>query len=437
MAETIRTLAPNDIVITGYARNNSLGGTKEAWRRQLAGETEITLVTGEDLGLQNKAFRDIAAPVGFRPSEYPVLSEQSVVKEHLSEYGQMVMAISDEAARMAGILDDNGRLISGINPRKAGMAVGYGAGSSIYMSRAHNQAVERAGKDRPFKPSAVKSQFLEQAAARVEERMGLQGYALEAAEACATGVSITSDAYYSLKDGRNEIVLVGAYEYLAEDPELAFADFHSFNALSKRRDDPSHASRPFDKDRDGFVLSLAEAGSLVMETYEHAQRRGAKVLAVLNSANKGSDGFDATTMDKDRASDLISETAGDLRPFVIFEHATSTPLGDVAETDATLRSSLGINRRKLRIYGGKGMRGHSLGATGMQTILDGIESLRTGWVPPTINLETLDPKIEELGLTMDNFVRTATKLDPQTIFVGAFGFGGKNAVAFLSKPPNF
>lgn len=435
MAETVRALAPNDIVITGYARTSSLGNTKETWARELAGETEITLVTGEDLGLQNKSFKDIAAPVGFRPLDYPILSDREVIKEHLSELAQMVMGISYEAAIQAGMIDDNGRLISGINPRKAALATGYGAGSTIYMSRAHNEALEKAGKDRPFKPSQVKAQFLEQAGARVEEKIGLQGWSLLAAEACATGISIAADAYYSLKDGRNEIVLVGAYEYLAEDPELAFADFHSMNALSKRVDDPTHASRPFDRERDGFVLSLAEGGSMVMETYAHAQRRDAKVLAVLDRAGKGSDAHDATKMDTERVADLISETTGSIGPKVIFDHATSTPRGDPPEIRAILNSSLGRNKQDLVFMSRKGMSGHSLGAAGMQTLIAAIESVRSGWIPPNINLMNLDPEILELGLTMDNFPTRALRLDHNEAFAGAFGFGGKNAVAVVSKPP--
>lgn len=429
MAETLRALRPNDIVITGYARTSSLGNTKETWARELAGESEITIVTGDDLGLEDKSFRDIAAPVGFRASEYPVLSEQEIVREHLTEYGQMVMAISHEAARMAGILDDNGRLIKEISPTKAAIATGYGAGSSIYMRAAHAD-VKRKGS---LKPSEVKGQFLEQAASNVEKRMGLQGYSMSAAEACATGISIASDAYYSLRDGRNELVIVGAYEYLAEDPELAFGDFNSLGVLSKRFDDPKGASRPFDESRKGFVLSLAEAGSIVMETYAHAQRRGAEALAIVDSINKGSDAHHATAMNTDRVAKLITETIESRRPTVIFAHATSTQAGDPAELTALLKSPLGEKREQLRITAGKSIRGHSLGAAGMQTLISALESLRTGIVPPTINLDTLDRKIVEMGLTRDNFVTEAAKLDHGDVFIGGFGFGGKNAVGILRK----
>jgi 3-oxoacyl-[acyl-carrier-protein] synthase II len=425
-----RTLGPKDIVITGLARSTSLGNTNETWSRELAGQTEITIVTGSDLGLQNRNFRDIAAPVGFKPAEYSVLSERSVFREHLNEFGQMVMALSDEAARNARLIDDDGRLVREVNPRKAALAVGFGAGSSMYMRGAHGELMRRGR----LKPSEVKGQFLEQAGSRVEERMGLQGYSLSTAEACATGVSITADAYYSLLDGRNEVVIAGAYEYLAEDPELAFGDFHSMRALSGNTEEPEHASRPFDKNRDGFILSLAEGGSIVLETYEHAMRRGAEPIAVLSSARKGSDAGESTTMDTERVADLISETAGNKEPTVIFAHATSTPAGDVAELSAVLKSRLGKNRENLRITAGKSMRGHSLGAAGMQTLISSIEAIRTGVVPPTINLETLDPAIEDMGLTKDNFVTEAARLNPQDVFVGAFGFGGKNAVAVVSRP---
>lgn len=432
---------PRTAVITGYARSGSSGATVAFDRDELEGRSQIGLYT--DAGRSGRT--EIAAPVGFNPEDYPILSDGRVVKMQLNPYTQMTLGVAYEAAHYAGLLNEDGKIHHDLDSETIGVALGTGAGAGIYLPEARKGILEsRKGL---ITPSQAMGTHMDFASSRIEKITGAQGETIFASEACATGISVINDAVHSIWDGRNDAVIAVASEYLDQDWDLAFGEFKSVRALSSNMSDPEHASRPFDKDRGGFVLALQEAGAVVIETLEHAKKRGANILAVIPGVGKGSDANpdSNTEMDTERVSRLINNTMkrvdakepakdGD-GEIVIFAHATSTKAGDVAEAKAHMNSVLGrgILEGKTYLTAGKGRRGHSLGSAGMITFISALQAIRTGWVPPTLNLENLDPEIENLGYKMENFIRTPKQLKIIRAIPFAAGFGGRTALGVVDK----
>jgi len=242
--------------------------------------------------------------------------------------------------------------------------------------------------------------------------------------ACATGNDAITDGYLLLQQGHADAMLVGGTE--ASVNELCVGGFSSMRAMSTRNDDPTTASRPFDEDRDGFVIAEG-AGALLLETLEHARERGAPIYAEVAGVGKSNDAHHYAAPDPEgRGAALAMEKAVDdagLAPTDVDHvnmHATSTPVGDVIESDA-VKNVFGDHAYDINISATKSMTGHMLGAAGAAEAIATILAIHDGTVPPTINVETLDEECD-LNYTLDEPVDR----DVTAALTNAFGFGGHN-----------
>ncbi len=436
-----KDLPPDTVVITGYAELTPLGNTTETEEAELVGKSGAKRINA-------KNFRtNIGAPVNFNPGDH--FSEKEL--RGMSRLGAMAIVLSREAGRMAGVISEDGKLLSSIDPLLAATTISSGIGASTKMVDVYTKVFWKkdpeTGELKPVDPivgSSLVSPFAglqlfpEEVGGDVEAFLGLQGWGMNSSEACATGLSSIVDAYQLIKSGKNAIVFAGGIEdTLSEHPELSISIFAAMRGpLSARNDEPEKASRPFDKDRDGFVLG-AGGGVLVLERLDSAISRKAKICAVILGAEKGSDGGSPTNLNTDRVAKLILKTIklpggeeGLAYPIdSIFAHATSTKSGDLAEI-TTLRTVFGDEiLRKIPITANKSMHGHTAGGAGAVNAISAIRTIQKGFVPPILNLDNVDEHFLDL-----NFVRgKALKGDFNTALTLAYGFHGKDAAVLLGK----
>jgi 3-oxoacyl-[acyl-carrier-protein] synthase II len=280
-------------------------------------------------------------------------------------------------------------------------------------------------------PFAIPALSGSMAAAQVSMRYRLTGPVITQVAACASGIIAFQDALRLIRTGECDVVLAGGSE--APLLPIAFAALGNMGALSKRNDDPEHASRPFDRDRDGFLFGEG-AGVLVVESLEHAQHRGATILAEITGASLTADAYHisapeptgrgaAMAMTKAMADAGVSPSDIDW----IVAHGTSTPLNDVTETRA-IKSAFGEAAFKVAVSSPKSMIGHLLGAAGAVAGLAAVRGIQEGVIPPTINLDNPDP---ECDLDYVANVKRAARVD--VAMVNGFGFGGQNAVAIFRR----
>lgn len=428
------------VVITGYSEYTPLGNTKQTEEGEFNGKSGI-----KKLDVNN--FRtNIGGPIDFRPEDH--FSEKEL--RGMSRVGSLSVALAKEAGQKAGVLDEKGKIKNIFNPMKAGCTVSSGIGASSKMVdvyvKVHWKTDPETGKMVPADPkvgSSLLSPFIglqlfpEEPGGDIEATLGLQGWSINSAEACATGLSSIVDAYQLIKTGKNDIVFAGGVEdNLSERPDLAIGVFAAMRGpLSARNDVPEKASRPFDKDRDGFVLA-AGGGVLVLERLDSALKRKAKIYATVMSAEKGSDGYNPTNLNSQRIAKLLLKTLkvpgknGHIFPIdSIFAHATATKSGDLAEI-ATLRMALGDEYlRKIPITAIKSMHGHLAGGAGSINAVSAVRAIEKGFLPPIINLENVDEPFKDLNLVRGK----ALKGNFNTALVLAYGFHGKDAVLLLGK----
>ncbi|MCD6030751.1 MAG: fabF [Thermomicrobiales bacterium] len=269
------------------------------------------------------------------------------------------------------------------------------------------------------------------ASSQVSIAFGIQGPVITSAAACASGVQAFVDAVRLMRAGEADVVVTGGTE--AGITPVALSGLANMHALSRRNDDPEGASRPFDRDRDGFVFGEG-AGVLILETEEHAVRRGASVYAEALGGALTSDAFHLTAPEPSgrgaRAAMTNALRRAELEPRnidYIAAHATSTPIGDTAETLA-IKGAFGDHTGTVAISANKSMIGHLLGAAGAISAVHCILAMRDGVVPPTINLDTPDPDCD-----LDYVPHTARRMPVRTAMVNGFGFGGQNATAIFRR----
>lgn len=430
----------DDVVITGYAELTPLGNTQETEGAELIGKS------GTRKFDVNNFRSNIAAPSKFNAQDY--FSEKELAR--MSRIGAMGIVLSREAGKMAGIIGSDGKILSSFDSRRVGCTVSSGIGASTKMVdvylKIHWKKNEETGKLEPADPKVGSSLvspftglqlFPEELGGDIEAELGLQGWGMNSSEACATGLSSIVDAYHLIKTGKNSIVFAGGIEdTLSEHPELSIGVFAAMRGpLSTLNDEPEKASRPFDKDRDGFVLASG-GGVIVLERLDSALARKAPIYAVILGAEKGSDGYNPTNLNANRVSQLILKTVelpkeeGLIYPLdAIFAHATATKSGDLAEINA-LRTALGTEYlRKIPITAVKSMHGHLAGGAGAVNAISAIRAIQKGFMPQIINLENVDEPFKDLNLVRGKALRG----DFNTALVLAYGFHGKDAVLLLGK----
>lgn len=400
------------VVITGLGVVTSLGcSVPELWRRLLAGESGIRRLQVIDT-------TNFKVKIG---GDIPEFTCGTIVdareEKRLDRFTQFAIVAGVEAISQAS-LDWNR-----VDRNRCGVIMGSGIGGLHEIETQMERLVLR-GPDR-VSPFTVPKMMLNAAGGNLAIHQGLRGPNYSVATACASATNAMGDALRSIQLGEAEVVVTGGSE--AAITRMGVAGFQNMKALSTRNDEPNRASRPFDLNRDGFVLSEG-AGMLVFEELEHARRRGAEifgeVLGFGSSCDAGHitqpDALGTGAADAMRAALLDAKLAPDAIDY-INAHGTSTPLGDKAETHA-MKLVFGDHVRRVAISSTKSSLGHSLGASGGIELVVTVLALRDQVVPATTNLETPDPECD-----LDYTPQTPREKKLRIAMSNSFGFGGHNA----------
>lgn len=408
-------------VVTGLGAVTPIGNTAPAyWEGLLAGRSGVSAITQFDpVGLDVR----IAAEVkGFDPS----VSMDRKMARRMSRFIHLAMAAADEAVRDAGI--DFSTYEPDQRDRAAVVVNTGGGGVEQILVGTRVIAEKGPGQVSPFAIPALSGSM---AACQVSIRYGITGPVITQVAACASSVISFIDGLRMIQLGEVDVALVGGSE--ASLLPIAFAALGNMGALSRRNDDPTHASRPFDRERDGFVFGEG-AGIVVLESAEHAMARGAKILCEVIGGGMTADAFHISAPEPTGRGATAAMTKAlrnaDVAPDevdYIVAHGTSTPLNDVTETRA-IKAAFGAHAYKVAISSPKSMVGHLLGAAGVASGLAAIGAIREGIIPPTANLENPDPECD-----LDYVPNVARVKKVDTAMINGFGFGGQNAVAVFRR----
>jgi 3-oxoacyl-[acyl-carrier-protein] synthase II len=406
------------VVITGIGLVSSLGiGTSANWAALVAGTSGVTRITKFDV----TAFAtQIAAEVkGFDPLQFV---EKKDVKK-MDVFIQYAVAASQFA------LDDSGLVITPANAADIGVFIGSGIGGFQTIEREHSALLD--GGPRRISPFFIPSAIINLASGQVSIRFGAKGPNLATCTACSASAHAIGDSYEIVKRGDADVMIAGGSE--AAITPMSVGGFGALRALSTRNDDPSRACRPFDRERDGFIIGEG-AGVVILEELEHARRRGARIYAELAGYGMSGDAFHITAPSEDgdgavRVMRMAIRKAG-IRPEqvdYINAHGTSTPYNDKLETLA-IKTLFGEHAHKVAISSTKSMTGHLLGGAG--GLEAGISALAVHHqrVPPTINLEQPDPECD-----LDYVPHTSRAMPVEYALSNSFGFGGTNAALLFKR----
>lgn len=408
------------VVITGTGITSSVGNnTNDFWDSLTNGRCGIGPVTHFDC----QQFRtQIAGEVkDFDISKYIEPKEA----RRLDDFCKFAIASSDEAMAQAGIPND----LSNVDPDKVGVLVGSGIGGMDTIEKQANILKDRG----PSKtsPLMIPMLIVDMASGCLSMRYGAKGPNFGVVSACATACHSLGESFWIIKRGDADIMISGGAE--ATVTPLGFTGFCSMKAMSQRNDDPIRASRPFDAERDGFVMAEG-AGVLILEEYEHAKKRGADILAELVGYGTTGDAYHITSPAPGgegaaRAMKMALGHAGISAQEIgyINAHGTSTQLNDKFET-AAIKSVFGAYASDVAISSTKSMTGHALGAAGGLETIACTQVLKTGIIPPTINYENPDPECD-LNYTPNS----AQEKSVEYAMNINLGFGGHNAVLILKK----
>ncbi|MEY4739635.1 MAG: beta-ketoacyl-[acyl-carrier-protein] synthase [Bacteroidota bacterium] len=409
------------VVITGLGAITPIGNTvQDYWNGLLGGVSGADRITLFDA---SKFKTQFACEVkGFDPVAY--LDKKEARK--VDRFTQLAIVSSDEAIKNAGITKDN------VNPDRTGVIFSSGIGGLLTFQEEVMAYAKGDGTPR-FNPFFIPKMILDIAAGHISMRHGFRGPNFAVVSACASSTHALIEAFHYIKLGKADVMVAGGSEAVVCDAGVA--GFNAMKALSERNDDPKTASRPFDKDRDGFVMGEG-SGAVILEELEHAIRRGATIYAEIAGAGATADAHHITAPHPEGLGALnvmraSLEEAG-MKPEdidYINVHGTSTPLGDIAETKAIL-GVFGEHAYNLSISSTKSMTGHLLGAAGAVEAIACINSVVHDIVPPTINHftddEGLDPKLDfTFWKPKQRTVRAALS--------NTFGFGGHNASIIVKK----
>lgn len=404
------------VVITGIGLICGVGNTTGAvWQGVLAGKSGVERITSFDAS----CFAcQIAAEVkNFDPFNF---IEKKEVKK-MARFIHFAIAASDEALKQSELK------ITPENAERVGVHIGSGIGGFDIIEREHSNLLE--GGPRKISPFFIPSAIVNLAAGQVSMRHGAKGPNEATATACTTSAHSIGDSYRIIQYGDADVMIAGGTE--AAITPMGVGGFAAMRALSTRNDDPPRASRPWDKDRDGFVIGEG-AGILIMEELEHARRRGAPILAEIVGYGMSSDAYHITQPAPEheggyrvmrnalRDAKLEPEAIGYLNA-----HGTSTPIGDTLEAHA-IRNLFG---KRVPVSSTKSMTGHLLGGAGGLEAGITVLALRDQILPPTINLENQDPETDN----MDFVPNQARKVSFEYAMSNSFGFGGTNGALLFKR----
>lgn len=406
------------VVVTGLGCISPLGNTmQETWNALIAGKSGAAPITLFDASRHKTRF---ACEVkGFDP----VARLGNREARRMDRFTQFAVVAAEEAVAQARLN------VTETNRDRIGVLVGTGIGG-IGTLLEQVEVFREKGPER-VSPFLIPMMIADNAAATIALRMGVRGPNAAFVTACATGSNAIGEATEMIRRGAADVMVAGGAE--AAIVPLAMAGLNVMTALSTRNDDPQGASRPFDRDRDGFVMGEG-AGILVLESLEHALARGAEILAEVSGYGTSDDAYHISAPAENGAGaalcmKLALEDAG-LRPDeidYINAHGTSTPLNDKSET-AAIKTVFGQQAYRIPVSSTKSMTGHLLGASGALEAAICVQVFQHGLLPPTINYHTPDPDCD-----LDVVPNTPRSAQPRHVMSNSFGFGGHNATLVFSR----
>ena len=409
------------VVVTGLGALTPIGNTlDEYWNGLINGVPGADMITLFDATKFKTRF---ACEIkGFEPTDF--LDRKEARK--IDRFSQLALVVSDQAVLDAGISKEN------VDPDRVGVVFASGIGGLITFQEEVINFAKGDGTPR-FNPFFIPKMILDIAAGHISMRHGFRGPNFAVVSACASSTNAIMEAFNLLRLGMADIILTGGAESVVS--EAGVGGFNAMKALSERNDDPKSASRPYDKDRDGFVMGEG-AGMVVLEELDHALARGAKIYCEIAGCGATADAHHITAPHPDGlgAKNVMHAALRDagMKPDdidYINTHGTSTPLGDVAEVKAIM-NVFGDHAFNLNISATKSMTGHCLGAAGVIEAIACINSVVHDIVPPTINHFTDDPELDpKLNFTFHK----AQKRTVRAALSNTFGFGGHNACVIVKK----
>jgi 3-oxoacyl-[acyl-carrier-protein] synthase II len=405
-------------VVTGLGCITPIGQTVgEFWSNLVAGVSGVKRITLFDPSDQEC---QIAAEV---KDWDPTCYMEPKAARRAGRFAQFAVAAAKQAVEHSGLA------ITARNRDDVAIVMNTGGGGVDVIAEGEKTYLEKgAARVGPFTVPAMAPNM---ASCQVAINLGVRGPTITSVAACAAGIFAFVDAKRLLDLGETEVVIAGGAE--ANIIPVSIAAMANMRALSTRNDEPERACRPFDLDRDGFVYGEG-AAAMVIETLEHAQKRGAKIIAELAGGAVTSDAFHITAPDPTGEAAAMAITralkASSLRPEdidCVVAHGTGTPLNDAAET-AAIKRALGEYAYRVAVTGPKSMVGHQLGAAGAVSAMTAVLAIREGIVPPTINLETPDPECD-----LDYVPLNAREIPVRVALANGFGFGGQNGVVVFRR----
>ncbi len=408
------------VVVTGVGIVCPIGNNRdEAWANALAGNSGVTRITRFDPEAPDRSIAcHIAGEVkGFNLEQYIPAKEA----RHMDTFIHYGIAAGMQAFR------DSGLAVTEANAERMGVNIGSGIGGLPMIEEMHSTMLERG--PRRISPFFIPSSIINLISGHLSIIYGLKGPNLACVSACATGNHCVGESARLIEYGDADIMLAGGAE--STITPLAIGGFAASRALSLRNDDPATASRPWDKDRDGFVLGEG-AGVVVLEEYEHAKARGAMIYCELAGYGLTGDAHHITAPDQSgpRRSMVNALKNAGINPDqvdYVNAHGTSTPLGDKNETEA-IKAAFGDHARKFVVNSTKSMTGHLLGGAGGIESVFSVLAVKHQVSPPTINIFNQDPECD-----LDYCANTARDLQIRAAVSNSFGFGGTNSTLVFSR----
>ena len=409
------------VVITGMGAVSPFGvGVDVLWNSLISGKSGISLT--EAMDTEKHTVKISGECKTFDPEQYIDPKEA----KKMDRFTQFAIVAADEAikdAKLEGV---------DVDPYRIGVMVSSAAGGFKTFEKSHKAIIDRG----PTKcsPFTIPMMIVDMPSGRISMKYGYKGVNKAVVSACATGSHSIGDAFRTIQYGDADIMIAGGCE--ATICDVGIGAFSAARTLSKRNDEPEKASRPYDKDRDGFIMSEG-AGVLVLEEYEMAKKRGAHIYAEIVGYGQSADAYDMVAPCPEgkgatKSMEFALADAG-LEPKdiqYVNTHGTSTGLGDIAESQAVARVFGDLDTNKnLYVSSTKSMHGHMLGATGAVEAIACIKTINEDIIPPTINLDNQDERVANL-----NYVpHKAVKADVKAALSNSFGFGGHNATLVFKE----